>query len=367
MKIGIVTFQWADNYGAVLQAFALQTYLLAKGHEVEILDYRPPIKKTVLKKWVAKTPKKCLLKWEEVYKAGLFESFRKKFFKRTLTVFRTLVELTSVSDQFDILITGSDQVWNPKWLVQFDEHFEIYFLSFAGNKTRRISYAASLGHSRLDTMEVEWREILSEKLKQMDAISVREFSGVRLVEDLSGRTDAIQVVDPTLLLGRSQYEKIIQKPLTKSKKLFSYMLHGLDNDATVIIRQLVESYGSKIEFCNAKSYSFINGYVLPSPTRWLAHIRDAGCVITNSFHATVFCLIFHVPFFSMLIEGNNSSMNSRIIELLEAVGLQHRICSPSEQILDELIDESINWDNVDQRLIQIRESALIFLKDQGLG
>ena len=366
MRIGITTFNWADNYGALLQAHALQTLLQARGHEVQIVDYRPQITMPLVRRWLSATPRGCVRKWEAEWKRGLFDGFRKKHLTRTPDIFRAAPELRKLSDRFDLLITGSDQVWNPKWLVPSEGLFDLCFLSFAGENTRRISYAASIGHSDLSTLTDEWQKMLSDRMKTMDAISVREQSGVELVRQLCGRSDAVCVADPTLLLGAHQWNALAGPQKTEKKYMFSFMLHGLERDAAVVCGQIVGKKGIPVFKCDARWTSLHKGYVLPSPPGWLRCIRGADFVVTNSFHCTVFCLIFHVPFVAVLIDGEKGSMNSRITDLLKAVGLDNRAISPGAKVPLDALHEVINWDGVNQKINGIKIRAIAFLTDQQL-
>ncbi len=365
MKIGITTFQWSDNYGAVLQAHALQFFLQQRGHAVQIVDYRPQKGASLVRRWLSASPHGCVRKWEANWKKYLFERFRKTHLIRTPESFCSASELWKIADRFDLLITGSDQVWNPQWLEQVAGLTDLYFLSFAGPRTRRISYAASFGHAETATMKKEWREIIGEKLKKMDAISVREPSGVSLVRDLCGRTDAVHVADPTLLLDRGHYEKIAGAADLREKHLFSYMLHGLEQDAEAVSLHISKILNLPIVKCDALKTAVHKGYVLPSPTGWLKQIREASFMVTNSFHGVVFCLIFHTPFIALLINGQTGSMNSRIIEILKAVGLEHRMASPREKLAEELSVETIDWAAVDRKMADMRLGSVEFLAGRG--
>lgn len=364
MIVGVTTFQWSDNYGAALQAYALQTFLKSCGHEVQIVDYRAAGSVPWVRKWLAKTPRGCVRKWEANRKQFLFERFRKKHLARTPEVFRSASELRKITGRFDLLITGSDQVWNPRWLAQVDGFFDLYFLTFAGGRTRRVSYAASIGHSGLSTLTEEWKTLMAVRMKAMDAISVREQSGVDLVRQLCGRTDAVCVADPTLLLDRGHYERLVGVSVKKESCLFSFLLHGLERDADAACQTIAEHLKVNIVRCNALKTGIHPGCTLPSPEGWLRNIRDARFVVTNSFHCTVFCLIFHVPFFAVLIDGEIGSMNSRIIELLKAVGLSSRVIPPGAALPGGLVDGKIDWAVVDQAITAMNTGAAEFLSTQ---
>lgn len=366
MKIGIATFHQADNYGAVIQAYALQSFLQACGHKVQIVDFRPHIYVSWVRRWLAKSPKVWFLKWEQQWKRRLFEKFRCQHIERTSEIFNSIAELQEIVERFDLLISGSDQVWNPRWLDQVDGYWDFFFLRFAGVKTRRISYAASIGHSDLSTLTGEWQKKLAEGIKTIDAISVREPSGVELVYQLCGRKDAVCVADPTLLLDRTHYDQLSGAPVRRDPYFFSFMLHGLEQDAQVACQFVAEQLRLRMVQCDATKTSLHAGYILPSPEGWLRAIRDAQYVVTNSFHCTVLCLIFHVPFAAVLIDGEIGSMNSRITDLLNMIGLKGRIVLPGAEILAELVLEEIDWESVDRKLTEARNNAISFLATQGL-
>lgn len=364
MRVGIATFQWADNYGAVLQAYALQTFLQSCGHEVEIVDYRPRKESSLIRRWLSASPRGCVLKWEANWKKTVFEKFRLKHLVRTPDVFRSSSDLCGIGGRYELAITGSDQVWNPRWLAQVDGLSDLYFLSFAGPKTRRISYAASIGHSDVSTIESKWRRILGCGMSAMDAISVREQSAIDVVRQLSGRSDVICVADPTLLLDRAHYEELARFSVRKSPYLFSYMLHGMEGDGAGVCRMIAGRLGMEILQCDTVKTDIHAGYTLPTPEKWLGVLCTARFVVTNSFHCTVFCLIYHIPFVAILVNGVNSSMNGRITDLLTAVGLKERIVMPDVGIPSLLATAGIDWDCVDQAVALMREKGIMFLSNQ---
>ena len=361
MKIGIATFQWADNYGAVLQAQALQSFLISQRHKVEIINFQPFKTPKGIKQLLAKNPTATLKKWESAYKRNLFENFRQKHMIRTPDVFHKAEDLKLLANRYDLLITGSDQVWNPKWLDQADGLRDFCFLRFGGGKAKKISYAASFGHSGISTIDKGWKRRIGSDLKSFDAISVREESGIDIVQQLANRNDAIQTADPTLLLEKEHYERLIGQEKNRRDFVFSYMLHGLGRDADKL-EQYFCTQNHKLLKCDAKQGLFKKGYVLPKPTEWLRLIRDANFVITNSFHAVVFCLIFHNPFAAVLIEGEIGSMNTRILDLLGKVGHKDRAIYKNQEILSSAIGQEIDWKKVEENLSLIRLKSEDFLR-----
>jgi hypothetical protein len=361
LKIGIATFSWSNNYGAVIQAYALQTYLRGLDHEVQIINYIPYNQPAGIKQYIAKTPKAIIWKWENAYKRKVFYRFRNKYLNLTSSVFKSAEDLNKIKDEFNVLISGSDQVWNPKWLDQQKGLWELCFLKFAGENTRVISYAASFGHAEITTMKPEWQEAISRNLLNFDVISVREKSGIEIIKKLTIKNNAFHVVDPTLLIDRNSYDMLIGKSKKRKPYLFSYMLHGLDNESISLEKLISADLGIDIVKCNANKTSFHKSYQLPSPTEWLGLIKGADMVITNSFHGIVFCLIFHIPFFALLIDGENGSMNTRIIDLLNEVGLTSRIVSKSIVINKKPNYKNVDWLLVDKEIERMRKYSIDFL------
>lgn len=362
MKIGILTFHWSDNYGAVLQAHALQTVLQSRGHDVQIVDYRPQQPESLMRRWLSASPRGCVRKWEQNWKAFLFERFRRHHLVRTPDVFHSVSELRNIAEAFDLLITGSDQVWNPRWLDQVEGFWDLYFLTFANPNTRRISYAASIGHSDLKTLTPEWQEKLAAKMKLIDVISVREPSAVDLVQQLCGRKDAVCVADPTFMLDRAHYDKLAGATTREEPYLFSFMLHGLEKEAATACRTVAGRLRLKIVQCNARTTGLHAGYTLPPPEAWLSMIRDAKFVVTNSFHCTVFCLIFHIPFLNVMLDEAIGSMNSRLADVLKPIGLAGRMIPPGQSVPDGIWSTEIAWATVDQYIDIRRVQSLRFLE-----
>jgi hypothetical protein len=362
MRIGICTFHWADNYGAMLQAHALQRAVVECGHTADILDYRPFLPVGGLRAWVARTPYGFIAKMEARYRAQLFTAFRNRYLTMTGRRVFSPGDLAAYASAYDVLIAGSDQIWNPRWLQQSPGMEQVYFLRFdKGAACRRIAYAASFGHADIGTIEPAWREQIGIWLKDFYAISVREASGRDIVQNLTGRNDTEHVADPTMLLERQHYETLAGPATEREDYLFNFMLHGLDSDADRLCREIAEGQKWRVVKCDASKTALHRGWVLPSPGGWLKQIRDAGLVVTNSFHCTVFCLIFHVPFVTVLIGGPVGSMNTRVVELLNACGLGRRIVSPGQAVDRKIFFEPVDWTAVDRTIKSWRDRSKTFL------
>lgn len=363
MKIGIATFHWSDNYGAVLQAYALQTYLVNAGHVVHVLDFRPfrfTPHDPFWKRYLAKSPKRWMQKQIRLVRQDRFERFRKKHLNLSSAVVHHVQELDSYATGLDVLITGSDQVWNPT-LTEYQQSADVYFLNFGRTELRRISYAASIGHSEVETL-APWAEVMTNYLKNINHISVRERTGGQIVKSLTGRSNVQTVADPTLLLCASDYRKFFRKAEGNRGGVFSYILHQQDEDAEPYVSEIARFLNQKVTRCGLHELSLGKGYVRLSPERWLAEIDRASFVVTNSFHGVIFCLLLHSPFVVLPVRGKKETMNSRVTELLMAIGLEERLLEYGQAVDGALMNNSVDWKSVDNAVSELRSSGVRFLE-----
>ncbi len=365
MKIGIVTFQRTDNYGAVLQAYALQSFLIAQGHEVEILDYWPAQRESFLRRWLAINPRNCMLKWQFRDIERTFARFRSRHLRLSIPRMQDPKHLASQMPRYDVLVAGSDQIWNPTWISRIDGGDIFYLLGFGESSTRRIAFAASFGHDGIDTIPPEWQMIFKEHLPAFNAISVREPSGTKLVKKLCGRDDAVAVCDPTLLVPRSLYERLMPPSKSGTPYMLAFMLHGQEQASISIGRQLVHATGYPLRTVLLHTTQVLFPRNLPpSPGEWLRLISETELLITNSFHGVVFALIFHRPFIVLHVSGSAAPMNNRITGLLDRLGLAHRIVDHTASIDPGFAFAPVDWSHVDAQLAAERDQALAFLKQQ---
>lgn len=373
MKIGLVTFFCVPNYGAMLQAYSFWKYLQERGHEVEFIDYafgnaqRIPLWRCFATRHLHDYLYAIRKKLEAYVRFNIVHF--SKTFPRTRRV-ATFAELEDVGREYDALIVGSDQMWNPLWCSE--KSLPIVMLGFAAKGKKRIAYAVSFGTK-------EWkREQHADEaglfLREFDAISVREESGMKLVQELSGRDDAKWMVDPTLLHSAAFYEPLMScECRTEHRYVFSYMLDEWLGDENVesVLRVVMTARGVSEVHTDKVS---TRGLLSPlcklldvqskvSVGTWLSGIANSDFVVTNSFHGTVFSIVFHKPFLAMPVSGKMSGMNERIVSLLSMVGLKSRIVDTKD--LDgcrEVIGAAIDWDDVDRRLDAERVKADAFLK-----
>lgn len=330
MKVGVVTFHNAHNYGASLQAWALQRVLKNLGTEPGIIHYHPesidrlyvPPKQNTLKKklkYILKENYRNRVK-DQVYKYHKYNKFIRDNFN-LIGDFTEYDELKKANLNLDAYITGSDQVWNSDHTNGFDP---AYMLDFAEEGKLKISYAASVGR---EYILPQYREQFKESLKTYTSISVREASARPAITALTDKPVSV-VLDPTLLLDRKDYEDLKVPGKIKERYILVYMMEA-NKDLIRFANKL--SVATGIPIIQRKPLGIFRNelasYYTDEAGEFLGEIENAEYVLTNSFHATVFSLIYEKPFISML----HTSTGARTRDLLKTVGLEsHILYDPSE-------------------------------------
>lgn len=357
MKIKTITCHHVYNYGASLQAYALQHYLETLGHEVEIIDFNPwfhcdrynPF-------WM---PKNAIGRAAQIikilpfmryiwypykaYKGGMFKTwgrkaafdkFEKEYYHLTPIKYYSSEQLQKKPPRADIYVAGSDQIWNT-----FSENGKEpgYYLDFGKESIKRISYAASLATS---TIKEEYKVFIKEKLARFNAISVRENTGAKLLADL-GIDNISVVLDPVFLLDKSEWQQLSLKGnlygLSHESYVLVYDFLGNDENMISFVKAYAKEKSLKIVSINdfsERDYADIN-INNAGPLEFLALINNAACVVASSFHATAFSVILEKEFYTFNLKGYNNS--SRMLDLLSSIGLQERMNSKV------LINHPIDW------------------------
>lgn len=354
MTIGILTFHWATNYGAVLQAYALQLFLSRLGHDVRIIDYMPRrFIKSFAGCFASKRPRAIKRALAEYVKEKQFITFRKKHLKLTSRYF-SLQEMRMNPPKYDVYICGSDQIWNM-WFVMNGEGriTTSYFLDFGSKMTTRIAYAVSFGCTEYSN---QVQRIVAPLLKNFIAISMREETGCDIVRSM-GFDNVALMPDPALLLSSKEYDKLITCTASrKSPFIFFYLIHNRQNTATQMESYFRDTLREHIVSTKQYRYSFIG---VPE---WLFLIKNSKFIVTNSFHGVVFSIIYKKDFIAIPVEGPSVGMNDRIFTLLKQVNLQDRVLSNCDTSrISNLLLKPIIWDNVEIIIHALRKEAEIFL------
>lgn len=364
MKINTITCQHVYNYGASLQSYALQHNLESMGNEVEIIDFNPwfhcdrynpfwmPKNAIGRAASIIKVLPFLRFIWYpfKAYRGGMFktwgrkaafDTFEKEYYHLTATKYGSSDELKQNPPQADAYVAGSDQIWNT-----FSENGKEpgYYLDFGDDKTKRISYAASLATS---SIKEECKNFVKEELSHFDAISVREKTGFKLLENL-GIKDVSVVLDPVFLLDKGEWRKLSKKGNLYGLRPGSYILVydflGNDESMASFVKKYAKDKSLKIVSVNdfsERNYVDMN-INNAGPLEFLALIDNADCVVASSFHATAFSVIFEKEFYTFSLKGFNNS--SRMYDLLSTIGLEIRM-NPKD-----ISDKSVEWRNVGERL-----------------
>lgn len=348
-NISIITITDLNNYGNRLQNYALQTQLNSMGYEVKtILNKTYKLSKlSKFKVFMKQTYCKLLYKNERIREKN-FLSFTADFINSTNDYLYT-VDSINKDKTTDIYIIGSDQIWNYNYRGDKFGNFE--FCLFDRDKPI-ISYAASFGVSSIPD---ELNDIYKNGLNNLDYISVREQAGINLVKKISGK-EATLVLDPTLLLSKKQWDKVIKKPncLKSNKYILTYFLGDLSNERRNIIEKFAKKNNCQIiDILDKKSPFYSCG-----PSEFLYLEKNAFLICTDSFHSCIFSIIYNRPFIIFNREDCNISMNSRIDTLLEMFDLEDRRFNGC------LTNEILNWDfkKVNGILNKERINSIEFLK-----
>ena len=357
MKIGIVTQPLSRNYGGILQNYALQQTLIKLGHTPYTFD----LGKYTWKNWGVTTIKSIIKKLigrpyyfpETPYKRNKSEEILRSFVKRRINLIspRDYRPSSSKIIEYDIdaLVVGSDQVWRPR----YNRCIEDMYLGFTDNASiTKIAYSASFG-----TEEWEYTPDMTQTCKALaqkfHAISVREDSGVDLCKKYLD-VNAVHLIDPTMLLTADEYKELVSHiPQMNSQNLFAYILDQSE-EKIKYVQQAAERLGLKIVIKGSDSELSVEDSI----EKWIANFRDAKYIITDSFHGSVFSIIFNKPFYAI---GNKARGKSRFNSLLSMYELENRLIDVEDG--DTKFNQDIDWSIVNTKISQYREQAFRFLTD----
>lgn len=377
MKIGILTQPLHNNYGGLLQNYALQQVLKKMGHNVETVDWMPA---ETFREWLwkkkelllsmalkdRKRPRYQLTSEEEKVIGRNTHHFTNQYISVCPKKAGRLEDFHSIDAEYkyDAYVVGSDQVWRPSYNANM---MTAMFLDFVKRKdVKCIAYAASFGTSAWE-FSPALTEDCARQAQKFDLITVREKSGVDLCRDHLG-VDAIWVLDPTMLLAREDYERIIttKNEPASEKTLFHYILDPSDDK-----RRLIENVAStqglkpftimpKCQAENRKKWDVkhrIEDCVFPSVTSWLRGFMDAEMVIVDSFHGAVFSIIFNKPFW---VINNVHRGNARFESLLGMFGLEDRMITLKGKVD---CNKAIDWTRVNAIIENEKYRCVKLLKD----
>ncbi len=364
MNIAILTLNLHTNYGGILQAYALQTILQRMGHNVHILDIEEPVHILTRIKDLLTLTQRAIYKSNASHLATRAERLQimqqntRRFIDKNITLAHYENFAAIKPDTFAAIVVGSDQVWRPKYFTC--GKIEDAFLQFTKDwSIKRIAYAPSFG---IDTWEYTPKQskACAKLLEEFNAVSVREATAKRLCKEYFA-VEAQHVIDPTLLLDKEDYLSLIDNNITH-KSEGDLLLYILDNndDKDIVINRLVAKFQLTPFVTNSKvedSKLSIEHRVQPPVEQWLRAFNDARIVVTDSFHATIFAIIFNKPF---VVYGNNSRGNTRFKSLLSLFDLESQLIESSSD-LNTATCFNIDWSAVNKRREELKIDGTKFL------
>jgi len=361
-KIGMLTFHNPNNFGAMLQAYALQKLLKNKGYDVEIMDYRLPRIENFKKLFYFK-----LYKNHSIYlflrrtlsdivffplnymRNKKFDEFMNRYMNLSEIKYKNYEDLKSRGQEYDIYIVGSDLVWNPEAACGVNP---IYFLDFVIN-AKKISYASSIGDSKISLEnKIEYKKYIN----NLDYISVREKTAADLLQNITDKP-IINVLDPTLLLSKQEWNVISKKPKIKEKYILVYMVESTPNFIEIVNKISLKTglkvvqFSRKTIFNNEIKRAYISG-----PLEFIGYIEEAEIIITNSFHGVVFSIINEKNFYTV----PHSTRGSRMVDLLNILGINDRIIYKPGDITD--LPCEIDYNIVNTQLEQQKKYSFEYLE-----
>lgn len=374
MKIGILTLPLHTNYGGILQAYALQQVLQGMGHEAMVLDEEKQFHFSLKRRieMYVKGKVKRLLQGKNaiIYSPEYYKQLwaaRTRYtgqFVFEHIVRRVVKDVSEIAEgEFDAFVVGSDQIWRARYAQPFPGVGNAFLLFSKGWDIKRISYAASFGTDNWEYNKSDTAKC-SMMAQAFDAISVREASGIMLCREYLG-VDAQQNIDPTLLLDADDYVKLVKRNTPQSPG--TLMCYALDQGKEVedIVSCIAKEKMLTPFYANSQTENHrltLEERVQPPVEQWLQGFRDAEFVVTDSFHACIFSILYRKPF---VVIGNKCRGMTRFESLLQIFGLEGRLVSSYEdykQKVEELL-QPIDYEPVYRILAEKRGEAIKFLEE----
>ncbi|WP_196001872.1 polysaccharide pyruvyl transferase family protein [Clostridium sp. 1001271B_151109_B4] len=361
MKIAIITMSNGVNYGNRLQNYAMQRVLESLGADVEtIINYtgqeiiNENSLKEKIKDFLAEVnyniPKFKIAKLDYILRERRFKKFNKKNIKQT-DYFITKDNIPdNINQKYNYFVCGSDQIWNPEF--QINSHID--FLSFA-EKGKKIAYAPSFGVSELPK---DCIDKYKEWINGIDYLSVREEAGAEIIKNITER-EAVVLLDPTLMLNKSEWLKIVEKPKLQLRKkyILTYFLGSKEKEVENRILKIAEEYNYEIINLMDEKNKYIYS-VDPAEFVWLINNCELFC--TDSFHGGVFSIIMKKAFIIFERKDKLQSMNSRLETLLSKFNMENRL---DKNIVSNGQIFNIDFSNVDKIISAEKEKTITYLKN----
>lgn len=357
MKIGLITFHTPKNYGAVLQAYSLMSYLKNYSDDVKIIDYNTP----ALRAKYPLKPKSKSIK-QLIYKLLMYSAYSQKkkkyekfdaFVSNKLSLtkrYESLEDLSSDPPEADAVFTGSDQVFNPS---RIEEERKVFYLDFVPESKKKIAYAASFG---TESIPEDKQDEIKGYLNRFDYISVRESSGIDIVKELSGKP-AAEVLDPVFLNDKEFWGKTAVPYKEEFKNyLFYYRLMG-SSESDAVAQRIAKEKNLKLVVMTDGLIKWKADKILRDvgPEEFLYLMNNAGYIVTDSFHGVAFSLIFEKQF---TFSDMNDRTNERGLNLLQKVGIERLAFGTGNAG-----DRKLNYKEINKQLSKLKNISKNYISD----
>lgn len=351
VKVGILTFHYSNNnFGALLQTFAILNAVKAFGLDVKVIDFEPE---------KSNGTKQRIFDFIRFVLGYNFSKFRKNY----IDIQPIGKDLNDLNKKLDTFIVGSDQVWRYR-----ENHNNLcrYFFDFVNNENKKISYAASFGLDKWHGKD-DITEKIGTLVKRFDYISVREASGVKICKDIMN-VDGALVLDSTLLLDKNYYEIIINSEFKRNdgkNNLLSYMLLDDTNENKSFFKSFAKN--NNLKFKKLKGIKISNKYdfwMFNSVAKWLYYIRKSELIVTDSFHCVVFSLIFNKKFIAL---SNPNRGITRIENLLGLIDRKDRLFYNLNDMDEKILESDFDYEKINRIIKRERNKSLDFLKKSLIG
>lgn len=357
MKIGLITIHYANSYGGLLQTYASQK-VLSKYGDVSILDYAHPSLRNTLRtvRWGVR-PKDVLRVGKDLMRYFPRSRLTKKFKTFIRGEFHlsdqcaSADDLRRITEDYNVLVCGSDQIWNPSIIGELDRN---YFLSFS-TTCKKLSLSSSSGSYRFTSSD---QRFVKEDLSGFAGIAIREPDTAKAVSEMLNRDDIFCTPDPTLLLSGNDWKQLSQRSAERSSGYILVYSLAKDDLLRESVRYVANKLGKKVVVIDQDLFLGFEAdrHVMDaSPYDFLSLFLNAGYVVTNSFHGTAFSLLFGRPFSTVVPHSGRN----RIENLLKRVGEESRLIEAPEDI--KRLDASLNVSSVESRLKELRLEGIEYL------
>lgn len=364
-KIGIITFHNSYNCGSMLESYAMQTILEKRNMTAEIVNFSSDGQKELYSVWFKNNTIKNIIKnmmLTTVHKRlvrnnNKYEEFKNKYFKLSKE-YKTNDKI--YEDDYNIVVAGSDQIWN----ITIKDSDDTYFLNWV-EKARKVAYSPSFGAKNILTYSnnpQKYRDYLND----FDALSIREENGRKWLKELVNK-DVDVLLDPTMLLDASDYDKIMATDVNVDYKYIFFYSPSFNTEICKYVKKIADKYGLKVITWSTKSYctKLIKkfGFILPkyeNPSMYLYLIKNAELVMTTSYHGTIFSTVYRKKFITIK-NGEMYGDDDRVITLLNQMDMMNRLIpykfDPNYDYLQD-----VDYSNYEKKVGQLREKSMNYIK-----